>query len=96
MATATYRGTVLADSENGILVENNVYFPPDSVDRRRLVESDTHTTCPWKGRASYYHVSVGDEMLRDAAWYYPKPKPAAAEIRDYIAFGPVVTVERSA
>jgi uncharacterized protein (DUF427 family) len=79
-------GTVIAESERTIVVEGNHYFPPDDVDRSRLADSASHTTCPWKGLASYFDVVVGDKRLADAAWYYPDPKPAAAEIAGYVAF----------
>ncbi|MBC7243011.1 MAG: DUF427 domain-containing protein [Anaerolineae bacterium] len=83
---AIWNGTVIAESDTTIVVEGNHYFPPESVRREYLQPSDTHTTCPWKGVASYYHVVVGDQVNRDAAWYYPEPKPAASHIKDYVAF----------
>jgi len=86
MAKATWEGATLADSDETVVVEGNHYFPPDAVDKARLVPSDTHTTCGWKGVASYYHVEVDGKRNRDAAWYYPDPTPAAAEIKDRIAF----------
>lgn len=67
-------------------VEGNVYFPADRVQREYLQPSDTHTTCGWKGTASYYHVAVDGEVNRDAAWYYPEPKEAARTIAGHIAF----------
>ena len=90
---AIWRGTVLAESDNTTVVEGNHYFPPESVKREYLKESDTHTTCPWKGLASYYSAEVGGEVNRDAAWTYPHPKPAAKEIKDYVAFWRGVRVE---
>ena len=83
---AIWNNEVLAESDSTIVVEGNHYFPPDSVKREFFKESDTHTTCPWKGEASYYTVSVGDEENKDAAWYYPEPKDAAKQIKDYVAF----------
>lgn len=83
---AVWNGVVIAESDKTIVVEGNHYFPPESVRREYLQPSDTHTTCPWKGVASYYHVVVGDQVNRDAAWYYPEPKPAASHIKDYVAF----------
>ncbi|MGC8825912.1 MAG: DUF427 domain-containing protein [Anaerolineae bacterium] len=83
---AIWNGAVIAESDKTIVVEGNHYFPPESVRREYLQPSDTHTTCPWKGTASYYHVVVGGEVNRDAAWYYPEPKPAASHIKDYVAF----------
>lgn len=93
MATATWNGTVLAKSDDTIVVEGNHYFPPSAVQREHLVDSDTHTTCPWKGEASYYTVEVDGERNPDAAWYYPAPKDAASEIKDYVAFWKGVRVE---
>jgi uncharacterized protein (DUF427 family) len=83
---AIWNAVTLAESDNTIVVEGNHYFPPDSVKREYLKESDTHTTCPWKGEASYYHVEVDDDVNKDAAWYYPKPKEAAQQIKGYVAF----------
>jgi uncharacterized protein (DUF427 family) len=91
MATATWNGTVIASSDDTVVVEGNHYFPKGSV-TATLLDSDTHTVCPWKGTASYYSVQVGDEINDDAAWYYPQPKDAAAEIKDRIAFWHGVTV----
>lgn len=90
---ATWNGATLAESDKTIVIEGNHYFPPDSVRRDHLQESSTHTTCPWKGEASYYSVVVDGQTNKDAAWYYPDPKPAAAEIRDYIAFWRGVKVD---
>lgn len=93
MPRAIWNDTVIAESERTVMVEGNHYFPPASVKREFLVPSDTHTTCPWKGTAWYCHVRVGEAENRDAAWYYPEPKPAAAEIRDHVAFWKGVRVE---
>ena len=93
MATAIWNGTVLAKSDDTIVVEGNHYFPPSSVQREYFVDSDTHTTCPWKGEASYLTVEVDGQRNIDAAWYYPQPKSAAAEIKDHVAFWKGVTVE---
>ncbi len=84
--TATWRGKVLASSDRTVVVEGNHYFPTDDVDAAVLQPSDTHTVCPWKGTASYYDVVVDGERNADAAWWYPTPKEAAAEITDRIAF----------
>jgi uncharacterized protein (DUF427 family) len=94
MARAIWNGTVLAESDVHELVEGNVYFPASSVKRELLRDSDTHTVCGWKGTASYYDVVVGDQVNRDAAWYYPEPKSAAAQIKGHIAFWKGVSVER--
>jgi uncharacterized protein (DUF427 family) len=83
---ASWNGTVIAESDSTVEVEGNQYFPPDSVNREYLRESDTHSTCPWKGEASYYTIAVAGEENPDAAWYYPQPKEAAAEITGYVAF----------
>ena len=93
MATASWNGTVIARSDATRVVEGNHYFPPESVDRRYLRASDTHTVCSWKGTASYHDVVVDGQVNKDAAWYYPEPKPAAAEIAGYIAFWREVQVE---
>ncbi len=94
MAKAIWKDTVIAESEGFEVVEGNVYFPITSVHREHLRESSTHTVCPWKGAASYYDVVVGDEVTHDAAWYYPAPKTAAANITGHVAFWKGVTVER--
>jgi uncharacterized protein (DUF427 family) len=86
MATATWNGTVIARSDDTVVVEGNHYFPVDSVTRGVLAESGTHTVCPWKGTASYWSVVVDGETNRDAAWYYPTPKHAARQITDRVAF----------
>ncbi len=86
MVQATWRGHVLATSDETVVVEGNHYFPAASVDRGLLAHSDHHTTCPWKGEASYYHVVTPDGRNDDAAWYYPKPKDEARQIAGYIAF----------
>jgi uncharacterized protein (DUF427 family) len=90
---ATWKGAVLAESDETVEVEGNQYFPPDSIKREHFRESGTHSTCPWKGEASYYDVSVGGEVNADAAWYYPAPKDAAKQIKDYVAFWRGVRVE---
>ena len=94
MARATWKGTVLAESDRIEIVEGNVYFPPDAVKREHVRDSGTHSTCPWKGEASYYDVVVNGETNRDAAWYYPTPKSAAANILNHVAFWRGVTVEQ--
>ncbi len=83
---AIWNGETIAESKNTIVVESNHYFPKDSVKANYLTDSQTHTTCPWKGLASYYSLSVDGKTNPDAAWYYPAPKPAASEIKDYVAF----------
>lgn len=83
---ATWEDTIIAESDKTVVVEGNHYFPPDSVKREYFSPSDNHTTCPWKGIASYYHIRIGDRSNQDAAWYYPEPKDAAKQIKHYIAF----------
>ena len=94
MPRALWKGKVIAESDKFELVEGNVYFPPDTVRREVLKDSATHTVCGWKGTASYYTVAVDGEENKDAAWYYPDPKAAAANIKDHVAFWRGVTVER--
>lgn len=89
---AIWNGQVIAESDDTVVVEGNHYFPPDSVDERVLRRSPTQTTCPWKGRASYYNVEVDGSINKDAAWYYEDPKPAAADIQGRVAFWKGVTV----
>jgi len=93
MAKAIWNGVVLAESDQCEMVEGNYYFPPDSIDRQYFQKSDTHTICSWKGTASYYTVVVEGQENKDAAWYYPDPKPRAENIKDYIAFWRGVKVE---
>ena len=83
---ATWQNAVLAQSDNTIVIEGNHYFPPDSIKPEFFRASETHSTCPWKGLASYYDVKVGDKINLDAAWYYPEPKEAAKSIKGYVAF----------
>jgi uncharacterized protein (DUF427 family) len=83
---ATWQDTLLSESDKTIVVEGNHYFPPDSIKREFFQSSDTHSTCPWKGLASYYHVQVAGQVNQDAAWYYPEPKDAAQQIKNYVAF----------
>jgi uncharacterized protein (DUF427 family) len=90
---ATWRGVILAESNDTVVVEGNHYFPVNAIRREHFNESDTHTTCPWKGEASYYDIVVNGETNKDAAWYYPDPKDAAANIKDRIAFWKGVVVE---
>lgn len=91
---ATWNGAVLAESDQTIVIEGNHYFPPESVRREYFVESDAHTTCPWKGVASYYDVAVDGKTNAGAAWYYPAPKDAAKQIKGYVAFWHGVEVEQ--
>ena len=90
---ATWNDQVLAQSDETVVVEGNHYFPADSIDRRFFTPSATVSVCPWKGEASYYNVAVDGNENADAAWYYPAPKEAAAEIADHVAFWRGVVVE---
>ena len=90
---AVWRNTVLAESDETVVVEGNHYFPPDSIRGEYFRPSDTHTTCPWKGMASYYDVIVGEDVNKDAAWYYPDVKDAAANIKGRVAFWKGVEVK---
>jgi uncharacterized protein (DUF427 family) len=94
MAKATWNGAVLAESDRYEVVEGNVYFPPQALRREHVRDSATHTVCGWKGTASYYDVEVDGKINKDAVWYYPDPKPAAANIKDHVAFWKGVTVEK--
>ncbi|MEP7186945.1 MAG: DUF427 domain-containing protein [Rhodanobacter sp.] len=83
---AIWKDTVLADSDDTVVVEGNHYFPADALRREHFRPTDHLSVCPWKGTASYYDVIVGDEVNANAAWYYPTPKDAASEIKDRVAF----------
>ncbi|MGK7946915.1 MAG: DUF427 domain-containing protein [Microcystaceae cyanobacterium] len=93
MAKASWKGATLAQSDRCEIVEGNYYFPPDSINTGYFKESNTHTSCFWKGQASYYTLNVEGEENKDAAWYYPEPKEKANNIKGYVAFWKGVTVE---
>jgi uncharacterized protein (DUF427 family) len=93
MVKAVWNGVVLAESERCQVVEGNQYFPPETIRREYLQPSATHTVCGWKGTASYYDVVVDGRRNADAAWYYPEPKTAAANITGWVAFWRGVTIE---
>ncbi|HEY9671418.1 MAG TPA: DUF427 domain-containing protein [Waterburya sp.] len=93
MPKAIWNGEVLAESDQCVVVEGNQYFPPDSINKQYFKESSTHTTCPWKGVASYYTIEVEGKENQDAAWYYPTTKDAAKNIEGYVAFWRGVKVE---
>jgi uncharacterized protein (DUF427 family) len=90
---AIWHGKTIAESDDTVVVEGNHYFPADSINRECFRESDRHTNCPWKGEASYYDIAVDGVVNEGAAWYYPAPKEAAANIKDRIAFWKGVVVE---
>jgi len=93
MPKASWNGVTLAESDQCIVVEGNQYFPKESVNLDYFKGSDTHSTCPWKGLASYYTIEVDGQTNTDAAWYYPEPKDAASNIKDYVAFWRGVQIE---
>jgi uncharacterized protein (DUF427 family) len=93
MARAIWNDTVLAESDDTVVVEGNHYFPLESLDQERFRSSDHRSVCPWKGEASYFDVVVDGEVNPAAAWYYPTPKPAAAEIAGRVAFWRGVRVD---
>lgn len=86
MVRAIYNGVEIGKSENTIEVEGNKYFPKEDINETYLEKSDHHSSCPWKGKASYYNVVVDGKHNRNAAWYYPEPFEKATMIKDYIAF----------
>ena len=86
MPTASWNGATLARSDDTVIVEGNHYFPADSINPEYFEASATHSHCPWKGEASYKTIVVDGERNPDAAWFYPDPKPKAAEIKDRLAF----------
>ncbi len=94
MASASWNGVVIAESDDFEVVENNVYFPREAIKDEFFEESGHHTTCGWKGVASYFHVVVNGERNANAAWYYPTPKSAAANITGHVAFWKGVEVSR--
>jgi uncharacterized protein (DUF427 family) len=93
---ATWNGAVIAEADGQATheVEGNIYFPRSAVRPEYLRPSDTHTTCGWKGVASYFHLEVAGALNKDAAWYYPEPTPAAAKIAGYVAFWRGIEIER--
>lgn len=93
MTKAIWNNTIIAESDQTEIVEGNHYFPPDSIKTEYFRPSATTTVCSWKGTANYYDIIVGDKLNPGAAWYYPHPKPAAQNIKDYIAFWRGIRVE---
>ena len=86
MTKATWNGATLAESDRTIIVEGNHYFPPETINKEYFQSSNTNTSCPWKGQASYYSIVVDGQENKDAAWYYPNTKEKAKNIEGYIAF----------
>lgn len=95
MFQAVWNGAVLAESDQTVKMEGNHYFPPGSLNREHFTSTQMTSVCPWKGTASYYDVTVNGQVNRDAAWYYPHPSPAAAKIKDHVAFWHGVKVIRA-
>ena len=89
---ATWNGEIIAESDDIVSVEGNAYFPISALRKDVIVPSPHTSVCPWKGTAQYYSLEVGGKTNPDAAWYYPEPKEAAAQIRDRVAFWKGVTV----
>lgn len=83
---AIWNGVILAESDDTVVVETNHYFPADSINNDYFQKNSNHSSCPWKGEASYYDIVVDGKTNPDAAWYYPEPKDAAKEIAGRIAF----------
>lgn len=86
MVTARWNGTVVAESDDTIIVEGNHYFPRDSIVAEHFAETSRQSVCPWKGTASYFDLVVDGETNQSAAWYYPNPRPAASDVEDRVAF----------
>jgi uncharacterized protein (DUF427 family) len=91
---AIWNGEVIAESDDTLVVENNHYFPANSIKKDFFKETDTHTVCPWKGTASYYTIDVDGKENKDAAWYYPETKDLAKNLKDYVAFWKGVEVNK--
>lgn len=83
---AIWNGTVIAESDETVVIEGNHYFPAESIKKEFYTESDTHSVCPWKGTASYYSLSIDGKENVDAAWYYPETRDMAKSIEGYVAF----------
>ena len=88
---ALWNNTILAESDNTIVIENNHYFPPDSIKKEFFKENNTESTCSWKGQAHYYDIVANGDTNKDAAWYYSEPKEGSVEkvgknFANYIAF----------
>ncbi|ALM08971.1 hypothetical protein SB49_15110 [Sediminicola sp. YIK13] len=91
---AIWNNTVIAESDHTVVVENNHYFPADSIKKQYFRPSPTHTTCAWKGKASYYSLEVDGKENKDAAWYYPEVSELAKTIKGHVAFWKGVTIEK--
>lgn len=93
MVKAIWNNTVIAESDATVQVEGNHYFPPSAIKKEYFTTTDTHTSCPWKGVASYYDIEVDGDVNKDAAWYYPEVSELAKGIKGYIAFWKGVEVK---
>ncbi|WP_291961146.1 DUF427 domain-containing protein [Maribacter sp.] len=93
MVKAIWNNTVIAESDATVQVEGNHYFPPSAIKKEYFTTTDTHTSCPWKGVASYYDIKVDGDVNKDAAWYYPEVSELAKGIKGYIAFWKGVEVK---
>lgn len=89
---AIWNGQVVAESDDTVVIENNHYFPPNTIHKEFFKPSNTHTVCPWKGQASYYTLEVDGQSNPDAAWYYPSTSHAAKPIEGYVAFWKGVSI----
>lgn len=83
---AKWKGKIIAESDQTKIVENNHYFPMEDIEQDYFKKSESRTRCPWKGEAFYFHVEIGDELNKDAAWYYPQASHAAKPIENHVAF----------
>lgn len=90
---AIWNNTVIAESKDTVVIENNHYFPADSIKKEYFIDSETKTNCPWKGVASYYTINVKGKENKDAAWFYPETSELARSIKSYVAFWKGVTIE---
>ncbi|APA64762.1 DUF427 domain-containing protein [Maribacter sp. 1_2014MBL_MicDiv] len=93
MVKAIWNNTVIAESDATVQVEGNHYFPPSAIKKEYFKTTDTHTSCPWKGVASYYDIEVDGDVNKDSAWYYPEVSELAKGIKGYIAFWKGVEVK---
>lgn len=93
MKQAIWNNTIIAESDKTIVIEGNHYFPPSDIKQEFFKNNETHTTCAWKGVASYYNIEVNGKVNKDAAWYYPEVSPLAKSIKGYVAFWKGVEVK---
>jgi uncharacterized protein (DUF427 family) len=94
-AIAKFKGDILAESNDTVIIEDHHYFPQDSVRKEFLRDSNSHTTCPWKGKAFYQHIEVNGDVIHNGAWFYPHPSTAAATVDRRIAFGDEITIHEN-